>query len=436
MVWRCCFPSAFCPSSLVARVSLGVILRGVVRERRLLPIGRWHAGRREKGCLHGKDRRGRECVFEVGACVMGIGMFMWARTPICGVFFPFFLGSGCVQINRIQNAPFLALQPLLWFGILRIWGNHLKIRKLHSLGPPKASHSVTWPFQSAELCPLRMSPYKEPVSCVSRSLPVPLPSCAPFAEESWYFGTAAPASFLLSVYFWRMTIFAPIRELCGVVPPPCSRQRLPLAGSLHFPHLQTMLLLQEINTGDPYHQGLAQPLPHLWQETIRLWLGADPTTHASSPLSSQKSSGVTQSVPFLKSCGSHMFPLCCSSADTFALTMFSSLSDITLPNYPFFQWSFHRSIHLGTIKWELRKLEFTPWVHLAPLLSPLPAMQNTEAAAVRGASGRGLSPKVQRTLGRSHTECPVFENSHRKPQAEGLSSLAMRRSGTQYSART
>lgn len=62
----------------------------------------------EEGCLHGKDLCGRECVFEVGVCVMGIGMFMWACTPICGVFFPFFLGSGCVQ-NRIQNAPFLAL---------------------------------------------------------------------------------------------------------------------------------------------------------------------------------------------------------------------------------------------------------------------------------------------------------------------------------------
>lgn len=128
-----------------------------------------------------------------------------------------------------------------------------------------------------------MSPYKEAVSCVSRSLPVPLPSCAPFAEESWYFGTAAPASFLLPVYFWRMTIFAPIRELCRVVPPPCSRQWLPLAGSLHFPHSQTMLLFQEINTADPYHQRLVHPLLHLWQETIWLWLRFDPTSQASFP---------------------------------------------------------------------------------------------------------------------------------------------------------
>lgn len=46
-----------------------------------------------------KDPCGRACVSEVGVCKMGIGMFMWACTPICGVFFPFFLDSGCVQIN-------------------------------------------------------------------------------------------------------------------------------------------------------------------------------------------------------------------------------------------------------------------------------------------------------------------------------------------------
>lgn len=247
-----------------------------------------------------------------------------------------------------------------------------------------------------------MSPYKDAVSCVSRSLPVPLPSCAPFAEESWYFGTAAPASFLLPVYFWRMTIFAPIGELCRVVPPPCSRQWLPLAGSLHFPHSQTMLLLQEINMGDPYHQGLAQPLPHLWQEVIWLSLRVDPTTHARSALSSQKSSGVTQPIPFLnKSCGSHLPPppllqlrLICSYHfspfwDVFYPIIFSHDGPFTGPCHP--------SSSLGTINWELYKLTFVHWVHFASLFSPLPVMQNTEATAVPGASGRAnCAQKCQR----------------------------------------
>lgn len=184
--------------------------------------------------------------------MVGVGLHVHTHTHMWCVFVSF-QDSGSVQINRIQNAPFLALQRLLWFGILRIWGNHLKIRKLHSLGPLKASHSVTWSFQSTELCPLRMSPYMEAISCVSCSLPVPLPSCAPFAEESWYFGTSAPASFLLPVYFWRVTIFAPIRELCGVTSPLCNRQRLPLADFLCFPHSQTIFLLQETNTGDPQY---------------------------------------------------------------------------------------------------------------------------------------------------------------------------------------
>lgn len=168
-----------------------------------------------------------------------------------------------------------------------------------------------------------MSPYKEAVSCVSRSLPVPLPSCAPFAEESWYFGTTAPASFLLPVYFWRMTIFAPIRELCRVMPPPCSRQRLPLAGSLNFPHSQTMLLLQEINMGDPYHQGLARPCPHLW---FGFGSGLTPP-HMQGPLWSQNSSGVIPLIYFLnKSCGSHL-----SSHNSFAVTIFSLFWDSFYP---------------------------------------------------------------------------------------------------------
>lgn len=168
-----------------------------------------------------------------------------------------------------------------------------------------------------------MSPYKEAASCVSRSLPVPLPSCAPFAEESWYFGTAAPASFLLPVYFWRMTIFAPIRELCRVIPPPCRRQRLPLVGSLNFPHSQTMLLLQEINMWDPYHQGLVRPCPLLWQEVIWLWLRVDPT-HMQGPLWSQNSLGVIPLIHFLnKSCGSHLCP-----HHSFAVSSFSLFWDI------------------------------------------------------------------------------------------------------------
>lgn len=238
-----------------------------------------------------------------------------------------------------------------------------------------------------------MSPYKEAVSCVSRSLPVPLPSCAPFAEESWYFGTAAPASFLLPVYFWRMTIFAPIRELCRVVPPPCSRQWLPLAGSLNFPHSQTMFLLQEINTGDPYHQGLAQPLPHLWQEVIWLWLRVDPTTHTRSSLSSQKSSGVAQLVPFRnKSCGSHLPPspspppllqlrlLCSYHFSCFGTSFTQSSFLMMVPS----QVPVTHLPSLGSISWELHKLKFIHWVHLALLLSPLPVMQNTEGT-VRGA---------------------------------------------------
>lgn len=95
-----CFPSALCPGSLVTFV---------FRSKACWLPGEWCRERREKGCLRGKDQCGRECVPEVGVCVMGIGMFLWARTPICGVFFPIFLGFGCVQINWIQNAPFLAL---------------------------------------------------------------------------------------------------------------------------------------------------------------------------------------------------------------------------------------------------------------------------------------------------------------------------------------
>lgn len=78
---------------------------------------------------------------------------MYRVLSICGVF------SWDIPV---WTAPFLALL-LLGFGIWGIWRNRLKIRKLHSLQPLKASHFVTQSFQSAELGPLRMSPYKEAV---------------------------------------------------------------------------------------------------------------------------------------------------------------------------------------------------------------------------------------------------------------------------------
>lgn len=160
---------------------------------------------------------------------------MYRVLSICGVF------SWNIPI---QTAPFLALQ-LLWFGIWGIWKNHLKIRILHSLQPLKASHFVTQSFQSVELCRLRMSPYKAAVSCILGSLWVPLPFCTAFTAESWYFGTASFGSFLLPVYFWRVTIFVPLKELCWVVPPLSSRQQPPMTSIVHFPHSQ--VLHQESN---------------------------------------------------------------------------------------------------------------------------------------------------------------------------------------------
>lgn len=261
-----------------------------------------------------------------------------------------------------------------------------------------------------------MSPYKEAVSCVSRSLPVPLPSCAPFAEESWYFGTAAPASFLLLVYFWRMTIFAPIRELCRVIPPPCSRQRLPLAGSPNFPHSQTMLLLQEINMWGPYHQGLARPCPHLWQEAIWLWLRVDLTTHARSFLKSE----ILRSHPthsLNKSSGSHCAP-------TIPLQVAFFLCFGTSFNHSFFLMMVHLQVpvihlpSLGTMNWELCELgspclcfhHCLPYRTLKSMLCKVPWAGGTKPKTV---NSNGQLPNGGNSL--PHLKIPIISsklNSH------------------------
>lgn len=179
---------------------------------------------REEGCLHGKDPCGRECVFwGRGVCkgnrdvYVGIHAHMWRAFPIFPGFWvcPDQLNSKCSFFGTVASS-------LVWH--LKNLGESFKDQKT----------PFTWAPEGFTFCDMvipvdwALSPVDEPMYggyfLLFSSLPVPLPSSALFAEESWYFGTAAPASFLFPVYFWRMTIFAPIRELCRVMPPPCSRQ--------------------------------------------------------------------------------------------------------------------------------------------------------------------------------------------------------------------
>lgn len=90
-----------------------------------------------------------------------------------------------------------------------------------------------------------------------------------------------------------------------------------------FPTLTNNASASRNKHGRPLPSGLAQPCPHLWQEVVWLWLRVDPTTHARSPLSGQKSSGVTQLIQFLnKNCGSHLSSHHCFSLESFAATIF------------------------------------------------------------------------------------------------------------------
>lgn len=192
-------------------------------------------------CLH--------CIFEAG-CRLDLGLI-----HIVGFLQDF---RECVRSFWTQKAPFLALQHLFYFGILRIWGNHIKIR---SKSGPQGS---LWQSNSSSLNP---GPFGW--DHIKRPFPesrAPCLSQAPFcrmlvfqdrsrqsrASNSLLSVSPAPCLFLERAHFCF-----PSGAMRG--PAPSVRQAAAPAGGAYFPHSETWLQLSRENTWGALPVGFRPP---------------------------------------------------------------------------------------------------------------------------------------------------------------------------------
>lgn len=180
------------------------------------------------------------CVFGLAFCKrsqFGLGLI-----HVLGFFRGF---AECVRNFLTRTAPFLALQHLFYFSILRICRDHIKIRTKSGL---KGS---LWLGNSSSLNPGPVGwghikrPFPEvPLLCLSQA-----PFCGKLVFQDRNRQAHAPPLFTRChsclVYFWSKHIFAPLEEPCRVLPPPSIRGSV--ADSAHFPHSETWLQISRGN---------------------------------------------------------------------------------------------------------------------------------------------------------------------------------------------